>query len=700
MRSKAPIILKMSFKTPSLESRLSDLEHVYYIATRPGVELNNELMINLDDNLNEDEIIRDYQMSENKDYTDYIDNRPGSHGLFDADGKASYKETCKAIENHKGITWRGIISLHGEDAERLGYTNQEAWKNLLVSNMKDIGNQMGIKDRNINWVAAYHHEKGHPHVHFVLWEKNPEQTRGLVSQRTIKEIKKDLVKDVFREDRLEAFKEKTVARDAILDMTKEEMISEKEFIREVNKVYKEEQYLKAINMEAKASSFAPKLYKDDAKEITSKMVKLAEGMKEQGGRAAYKFLKPDLKEQVDEIVEVLINKPQFTKSFVEQDQANETIVRHYSEKAWDIRQMQEKEREEMKHRIANVVVKAAKLAQNDYYVKIDDKKLKAAVKELVENKNPLALNKIDSVKNNVADTLKKSGLDEKTQEKLFNNWMDRVGLKDREFFKDYKASSNEVNIEKSARLIKSLGGDFEGYLESQEDKIRELATEKVEKVFTERLDEQRVASDEKEKINASAKEYLEKEKMINKEVDIYKNNIKKNIIELPKWQDNNTYIKETAKVLGMADPEERLLKNISKTLLMAGQEGQKLQENIDKIIANSKLDLSSEQRKKIVNQSIKEFEHAKEWKEQPFISKKDFTEIKESLNLKGASYFVEPDTKLNFENSLTPSIWKDVFKIIDQEVKRSSAEAEMQQRMAVKKYQRQQEQGREREYGE
>lgn len=560
MRSAAPLILKMSFKSTLSSNKNQrqliinkNIAHLKYIGTRDGAEINNKELFKqpLQETKNEEEIIKNYLISDDQDYVNYIDERPGSHGLFNAWGGADIKQTAGKLENHDGIVWRGIVSLHGDDAERLDYTNQETWAGLMKANMNGIAKDMGLKVGNIDWVAAYHHEEGHPHVHFMLWEKTPEKSRGVVSQKTIEKIKQRLVKDVFHEDRLAIFKEKTATRTAILDMAKDEMISEKEFIKEVNKARKEQEYYRNTNRESKTSSFSPKLYKDDASELTQKMVALAKDMKNQGGRAAYAFLKPELKEQVDNIVETLINKPQFIEHLMEIDKQNETIVRHYSEKANDIRQMQEREREEMKHRIANVVVKAAKLSQNNYYIKLSDKKINKFV--------------------------------------------------------------NRVEIEgKSIEIESNLNG--------------KEARAKVNKT-----------------IKTLTKTCLLSGKSMVETRDLIKDKLQRNT------EDN-----------------------------------EKIEENIEKI----------------TEQVSKELKDAREWKEDITISRKDFFEMAESLDLKDSDYIFESDIEKSFTAELTNSVWKEVFKIIDQEVKRSSAEAEMQQRRASKRYAREQSQGREREYGE
>ena len=82
-------------------------------------------------------------------YMKYIATRPraerlGSHGLFgDKDGVELDKAMAE-LENYTGNVWTHIISLKREDAERLGYDNARAWRNLLRAHRNDIAAAMNI----------------------------------------------------------------------------------------------------------------------------------------------------------------------------------------------------------------------------------------------------------------------------------------------------------------------------------------------------------------------------------------------------------------------------------------------------------------------------------------------------------------------------------------------------------------------------
>lgn len=151
--------------------------YMHYIATREGVDLSQinriEDMVNVNADLNdygEDLIGKE---ADNSTYLKYITNRPRSHGLFgniDTDNFSEVSKKLNEVTKQDRIIFRGIISLSKEDAEALEYTSAEKWNTYLRSVMPDIAKELSVSPNNMTWVAAFHAEANHPHVHYMLWD--------------------------------------------------------------------------------------------------------------------------------------------------------------------------------------------------------------------------------------------------------------------------------------------------------------------------------------------------------------------------------------------------------------------------------------------------------------------------------------------------------------------------------------------------
>ena len=89
-------------------------------------------------------------------YAKYIALRPraerlGEHGLFGDDDAVDLAAVADELDHYTGNVWTHIISLHWEDAERLGYNHAEAWRTLLRTHRNDIAAAMKIPPEDFRW---------------------------------------------------------------------------------------------------------------------------------------------------------------------------------------------------------------------------------------------------------------------------------------------------------------------------------------------------------------------------------------------------------------------------------------------------------------------------------------------------------------------------------------------------------------------
>ena len=159
-------------------------------------------------------------------YMKYIATRPraerlGSHGLFSDKDGVELDKAMAELEDYTGNVWTHIISLKREDAERLGYDNARAWRNLLRAHRNDIAAAMNIPPQDFRWYAAFHDEGDHPHVHMMAWSVKPGQ--AYLSQDGIRQIKSKLTNDIFQQEMLHLYEQKTVSRDQLVREARQAM---------------------------------------------------------------------------------------------------------------------------------------------------------------------------------------------------------------------------------------------------------------------------------------------------------------------------------------------------------------------------------------------------------------------------------------------------------------------------------------------
>lgn len=180
-------------------------------------------------------------------HEDYIATRPGTdygedfHGLFGYINENPNVEKMELEDIKKYVAnktlndvdiYKTVISLSESDAIQYGYTTKEAWKDLLLERVKEIGREFGIKSENLEWTASYHSKKNNPHCHLLLWNKN----QHLVLQKKpfvrYKRIRKALSKSVFKLKLKSLYDIKNVSKKQIANLTNEELQKYKEDLKE------------------------------------------------------------------------------------------------------------------------------------------------------------------------------------------------------------------------------------------------------------------------------------------------------------------------------------------------------------------------------------------------------------------------------------------------------------------------------------
>lgn len=264
-----------------------------------------------------------------KKLVSYYAERPsvekiGKHGLFSqTDDKIDLDSVAEEISNHQRILWTHVVSLRREDAERLGYNNAEAWKNLVRRNVIAIAETHKIKVSDLQWYAAFHNTTHHPHIHLMVYSKDEKQ--GYLTKKAIEDMRSVFGNDIFRNEQYKLFKMETQQRDLIKDKVTELL----------NKL--ENQY-----------EVSPKM-----KEL---FLELIEQLKTYEGKKVYGYLPKNIKETVNKIVSEFAKDKNIAELYKEWNKINrEKLSLYYDKEKPDILLEDNKEFRSIK----NVIIKTA-----------------------------------------------------------------------------------------------------------------------------------------------------------------------------------------------------------------------------------------------------------------------------------------------------------------------------------------------------
>ena len=154
-----------------------------------------------------------------KNYVGYLANRPGavkfgSHGLFSqTDEPISLKKVAMEVAEHKGNVWTHVVSLRRDDAQKMGYDNLTAWRELIKRQIPNIAKQSKIDMANLKWYAAFHDKENNPHVHIVVYSTN--EREGFLTEHGIEKIRSGFMNDIYADELKHLYQQQTETRDLL-----------------------------------------------------------------------------------------------------------------------------------------------------------------------------------------------------------------------------------------------------------------------------------------------------------------------------------------------------------------------------------------------------------------------------------------------------------------------------------------------------
>lgn len=266
----------------------------------------------------------------------YIAERPGveklgPHGLFSqTDDKIDLDSVAEEVGQHKGIIWTHVISLHREDAERLGYNTAEAWRELVRRNVTELAEAQKIDLTNLQWYGAFHNTTHHPHMHLLVYSKGAKQ--GWLTKSGIDDLRSALGNDIFRMEQYKLFTMETELRDRL---KKESKLEIEKLLAKIRK------------------SYTP------TSEVEMLFLNLALQLRTCKGRKQYGYLPKEIKGTVSKIVAELAKDKGIAKLNSEWNKVNrEKLSLYFEKKGSDISLEDNPEFRSIK----NVIVRNAALA--------------------------------------------------------------------------------------------------------------------------------------------------------------------------------------------------------------------------------------------------------------------------------------------------------------------------------------------------
>ena len=217
-------------------------------------------------------------VSERENYVGYLANRPGAvkfntHGLFSQTNEPiNLEKVAKEIADHGGNVWTHVVSLRRDDAQKMGYDNLKAWRDLVIRQIPSIAKNQKIDLKNLRWYAAFHDKETNPHVHIIVY--STDEREGFLTNHGIEKIRSGFANDIYSDELHHLYEQQTDLR----NLLKKES----------------EQLMKQLAEKVSQN-------KNFDVELIDLVLKLHNQLVESKGKKVYGYLKSDVKKTVDEI---------------------------------------------------------------------------------------------------------------------------------------------------------------------------------------------------------------------------------------------------------------------------------------------------------------------------------------------------------------------------------------------------------------
>ena len=305
-------------------------------------------------------------VSERENYVGYLANRPNSHGLFnEKDEPINLEKVAKEVADHGGNVWTHVVSLRRDDAQKMGYDNLNAWRELVIRQIPNIAKNQKIDLKKLRWYAAFHDKKTNPHVHIIVYSTN--EREGFLTNHGIEKIRSGFANDIYSDELHHLYEQQTDLR---------------------NLLKKESEQL----MKQLAKSISEN--KNFDAELINLVAKLHTQLTDSKGKKVYGYLKKDVKKTVDEIFLKLSQNESIQKMYelwCEMEQQKHDV--YSSAKVQFPNLVYNREFKSVKNMIVQTVlqmefpVHEMEVEKSELSAKIDDTKADSDVKNSVRNED-------------------------------------------------------------------------------------------------------------------------------------------------------------------------------------------------------------------------------------------------------------------------------------------------------------------------
>lgn len=173
---------------------------------------------------------------------------------------------------------------------------------MLRTQTQELSDAFHIPMADLKWFAAFHNEGHHPHVHLMVYSANPKE--GYLSPKGVEHLRSSLAMEIFAQDLFSVYEKQTAHRNELRIQSKE--------------------LIAGIVAKINGGTY-------DNPVLEQKLSQLAEKLSKTSGKKVYGYLKADVKDLVDSIVDEVAADRRIAALYDLWYAQREEVIRTYTE---------------------------------------------------------------------------------------------------------------------------------------------------------------------------------------------------------------------------------------------------------------------------------------------------------------------------------------------------------------------------------
>ena len=137
-------------------------------------------------------------------------------------GRTDRQEFLLQVRRERHPQRLPALHRHPAPCGAAGLRQRQGVAGLLRAHRNDIAAAINIPPNDFRWYAAFHDEGDHSHVHMMAWSAKPGQ--AYLSKEGIRQIKSELANDIFKQELLRLYEQKSVSRDELVHEARKAML--------------------------------------------------------------------------------------------------------------------------------------------------------------------------------------------------------------------------------------------------------------------------------------------------------------------------------------------------------------------------------------------------------------------------------------------------------------------------------------------